>query len=126
MLRLPIPMQHTSDFPILQYADDTLIIMEGCPVQIFFLKSLLNTFAASTGLKVNYAKSMMVPINITQDRIQHLANTFGCSVGSFPFIYLGLPLSLSKPNVEDFQPVVARCEKKLLSTSIYLSQAGRL
>ena len=39
---------------------------------------------------------------------------------------MGLPLSLSKPNVEDFQPVVARCEKKLLSTSIYLSQAGRL
>ena len=32
LLRLPILVQHALDFPILQYADDTLIIMEGCPV----------------------------------------------------------------------------------------------
>jgi retron-type reverse transcriptase len=30
LLNLPIPLQYTSDFPILQYADDTLIIIEGC------------------------------------------------------------------------------------------------
>ena len=101
-LKLPIPVQHTLGFPILQYADDTLIIMEGCPVQLFFLKSLLNYFATSTGLKVNYAKSMMVPINIQQDRLQLLATTFGCSIDDFPFTYLGIPLSLSKPCGEDF------------------------
>ena len=83
-------------------------------------------FSSSTGLKVNYNKSMMIPINIQQERIELLANTFGCSIGSFPFTYLELPLSLSKPKIEDFQPVVSRCEKRLLSTSIYLSQAGRL
>jgi hypothetical protein len=30
LLKLPIPLTFTSDFPIIQYADDTLIIMEGC------------------------------------------------------------------------------------------------
>jgi hypothetical protein len=30
-LNLPIPLSSTSDFPIIQYADDTLIIMEGMP-----------------------------------------------------------------------------------------------
>lgn len=28
-LNLPIPLQYSTDFPILQYADDTIIIMEG-------------------------------------------------------------------------------------------------
>jgi len=64
LINLPIPLQYTTDFPILQYADDTLIIMEGCGRQLFIPKALLNTFAASTGLKVNFAKSMMVPINL--------------------------------------------------------------
>lgn len=39
-LNLPIPMIHNQDFPILQYADDTLIIMEGCPNQLIHLKSV--------------------------------------------------------------------------------------
>ena len=30
LLNQPIPLNYTSDFPIIQYADDTLIIMEGC------------------------------------------------------------------------------------------------
>jgi hypothetical protein len=29
LLKLPIPLEFTSDFPIIQYADETLIIMEG-------------------------------------------------------------------------------------------------
>lgn len=69
---------------------------------------------------------MMTPINVDAIRLQLLACTFGCATGSFPFSYLGLPLSLSRPSVEDFQPIVSRCEKRLVSTSIYLSQAGRL
>ena len=67
-----------------------------------FLKAILNTFAESIGLKVNYSKSMMVPMNVSEQRLQHLANTFSCSTGSLPFTYLGLPLSLTKPTVADF------------------------
>lgn len=51
--------------------------MEGCNNQLIFLKSLLNSFAGFTGLKVSYAKSMMVPTNLTLDKLDHLANTFG-------------------------------------------------
>lgn len=29
-LNLQIPLKYTQDFPVLQYADDTLINMEGC------------------------------------------------------------------------------------------------
>jgi hypothetical protein len=126
LLKLPVPLQYSDDFPILQYADDTLIIMEACGNQLFILKALLQSFASSTGLKVNFHKSMMVPIKILEDRLNHLAATFGCATGSMPFTYLGLPLGLTKPKVDDFLPIVSKCERRLVSTSLYLTQAGRL
>lgn len=125
-MSLPIPLSYSTDFPILQYGDDTLINMEGCPSPLMHLKSLLHTYDTSIGLKVNYFKSMMIPINITEDRINFLAQKFGCYVGQLPFTYLGLPLGITKPKVADFLPLVTRCERRLVTTSMFLSQAGRM
>jgi len=36
LLQLPIPTGTANDFPIVQYADDTLIITEGDTRQLFF------------------------------------------------------------------------------------------
>jgi hypothetical protein len=58
-LKLPLNVRYTTDFPFIQYEDDTLLIMEACPLQLFTLKSLLNTFADSTRLRVNYYKSCL-------------------------------------------------------------------
>lgn len=109
-LNLPISLQHSQDFPILQYADDTLIIMEACPSHMLHLRNLLMDFSNSTGLKVNFSKSMLVPINLNDNNTTSLAQFFGCRVGSLPFTYLGLPLGLTKPKVIDFLPLVTRCE----------------
>jgi hypothetical protein len=89
LLRLPIHVGYTSNFPIIQYIDDTLLVMEACPMKLIVLKAILNTFADSTGLKVNYSKSSMIPINLILDRLAHLAATFNCQVGSLRFTYLG-------------------------------------
>jgi hypothetical protein len=126
VLRLPIDVGYTTDFPIIQYADDTLLIMEACPQQLFVLKKILNTFAYSTGLKVNYSKSSIYPINISNERLSHLAATFNCQAENMSFTYLGLPLSLNKPTVQDCMPLVHRMERKLISTSIFLTQGGKL
>lgn len=126
LLSLPIPLQTNPDFPVVQYADDTLIILEGDTRQLLFLKSVINTFSEATGLKVNLKKSMMLPININDQKLDHLANTFGCSKGSFPFTYLGLPLGLTKPVIQDYLPLINKCESRLGGVSALLSQAGRL
>lgn len=91
-----------------------------------FLKELLNKFGESTGLKVNYEKSFMVPINVQEQKFDELATSFGCSEGSLLFTYLGLPLSIDKPTVADFKPLVTKCEIRLVSISSFLSQASRL
>jgi hypothetical protein len=125
LLRLPINMWYTSDFPIIQYADDTLKIMEACPQQLLVLKSILNTFADSDGLKVNYSKSNMIPINLSPGRLTHLAAIFNCQEGSLLFTYLGLPLSDSKSTIQEFLPLVHRVERRLISTAMFLTQGRK-
>jgi len=100
--------------------------MEGDLVQLFFLKTVLSNFSQSTGLKVNYNKSLMLPINVPEQRLKLLANTFGCQTGTLPFTYLGLPLGTTKPRIIDFLPLVNKCERRLGGISDLLNQAGRL
>jgi hypothetical protein len=95
-------------------------------LQLFSLKAILNTFAEATGLKVNYFISSIYPINLSQEILDHLAAIFQCQTGNIPFTYLELPLSLNKPIVQDCLPLVHRVEKRLISTSILLSQGGKL
>lgn len=125
ILNLPIP-QPSSDFPIVQYADDTLLILEAEAKQLFCLKAILNSFASSTGLVVNFSKSLLVPINVPAEKTQVLARTFGCQVGTFPFTYLGLPLGTTKPKIEEFAPLLDRVERKLSACSTFLSYSGRV
>jgi hypothetical protein len=126
LLNLPLSILNDHDFPILQYADDTLIFMQADENQLLHLKEILQSFAESTGLQVNFEKSFMVPFNITEDRLNTLINTFGCTKQTLPFTYLGLPLSITKPSVAHFWPLVSKCERRLVNFSTFLSEAGRL
>jgi hypothetical protein len=73
ILRLPLARGGGENYPIVQYADDTLLFMEACPRQLMVLKSLLNTFVASIGLRVNFQKSRIYPINVEQEKMEILA-----------------------------------------------------
>jgi hypothetical protein len=126
ILRLPLPNACGTDFPVIQYADDTILILDACPKQLFFLKAMLNSFAESIGLHVNYHKSNIYPINASDQKLAILANTFPCKVGAMPFTYLGLPLGLKKPNLGAFLPLIQKIERRLVSTSVFLSHASRL
>jgi mannosylglycoprotein endo-beta-mannosidase len=121
----PLPIPGTR-FPIVQYADDTLLILQACPRQLLALKEILKVFGEATGLKVNYSKSCLLPINIDDYHLQFLANTFGCSVGSLPFAYLGLPLGTSRPTFQDLSPIVDQMERRLNASARFLDYGGRL
>lgn len=126
LINLPLPLPFDSDFPVLQYADDTLIFMEGDINQLQHLKDILHSFAESTGLKVNFAKSFIAPINVSEERLDTLASVLGCSKQTFPFTYLGLPLGITKPSVAHFWPIVNKCERRMVNFSSLLTEAGRL
>jgi hypothetical protein len=78
LLKHPLDLPHTSDFPIVQYADDTILVLEASQRQLFCLKEILQTFSQLTGLQVNHSKSCLLPINISNEKASQMAGVFGC------------------------------------------------
>jgi hypothetical protein len=126
LFEVPIPSSELDQYPIIQYADDTILIMKASQRELFTLKGLLESFSQSTGLRVNYKKSCLVPLNLSDEKAQQLAGVFGCKLESLPFTYLGLPLGTTKPRVEHFGFIMSKTERKLTATSNFLTHAGRL
>jgi hypothetical protein len=126
LVSMPIACPSYPDFPVIQYGDDTLVICKADASQLICLKSLFQSFATSTELKVNYSKSNMIPINMNELRLQHFALTLNCQTGSLPFTYLGLPLGLRKPSIEHFLPMVQRVQRILCGIADFLNYGGKL
>jgi hypothetical protein len=122
----PINRAACPDFPVIQYADDTLVVMRANSSELICLKAILHSFTESTGLKVNFNKSCMMPINMDELRLEHFANTLSCKKGQLPFTYLGLPLGITKPSLEYFLPMVQRVEKRLCGIVDFLDYGGKL
>jgi len=95
-------------------------------MELFTLKGLLESFSQSTGLRVNYKKSCLMPLNLSTEKAHQLAGFFGCKLESLPFTYLGLPMGTTKPRVEHFGFIMNKVERRLTATSNSLSHAGRL
>jgi hypothetical protein len=74
----PLKNDFGGDFPVIQYADDTLVILPVDPTQLEHLMSLLEAFAVSTGLKVNFGKSLLISINVEEHKCPILTNALGC------------------------------------------------
>jgi hypothetical protein len=125
-LHRPLALQCSSSFPIVQYADDTLVVMQEDILQLNFLKDLLQRFGEATGLRVNYEKSNLIPINIPDDRVSLYTSALNCQLGNLPFIYLELHLSISKPPKEYFLPPIQCVQRRLPSCAMYLNYGSKL
>lgn len=64
------------DFPIVQYAYDTLLLLQADGRQLVFLKALLHRCADFMGLRVNYQKLQMYPINVSGEWMLQLSCIF--------------------------------------------------
>jgi hypothetical protein len=73
----------------LQYADDTLFIGEACMENLWCVKAILRWFELMSGLKVNFAKSRLLGVEM-EDSFLHVTSKFlNYKIGKFPFIYHG-------------------------------------
>nr|XP_016438177.1 PREDICTED: uncharacterized protein LOC107764153 [Nicotiana tabacum] len=110
----------------LLYAHDTLIFCEANIFQILYLNLTLQLFEALSGLYINKQKSIIYPVNHVSN-IEELAGIIGCSIGSLPTTYLGLPLGSKFKSYDIWNGVVENFEKRLTSwQQQYLSMGGRL
>jgi len=76
------------------------------------LRAVLTWFWAVSGLRVNLAKSSILPTRHV-DNIQLLAGVLGCNVDAFPTTYLGRPLGAKFKEKAIRDLIVKRFEKRL-------------
>jgi hypothetical protein len=95
-------------------------------MQVQTISNLLTCFELVSGLKVNLAKSTLMPVGEVSD-IGVLAEISGCEVGSLPITYLGMPLGARFNNKACWNEVVEKFVKTLASWKMsYLSKGGRI
>jgi len=95
-------------------------------IVIKWLTCTVSFLGLRLGLRVNLAKSSLLPAGEV-DNIQLLAGVLGCSIGSFPSTYLGLPLGVRFKEKAIWDPIIGRFEKRLSGwKASYLSKGGRL
>ncbi|RVW16672.1 LINE-1 reverse transcriptase-like [Vitis vinifera] len=110
----------------LLFADDTIIFCEARQDHITYLSWILVWFEAASGLRINLAKSEVIPVGEVED-IEMLAVELGCKVGTLPSVYLGLPLGAKHKATAMWDGVEARMRRRLaLWKRQYLSKGGRI
>jgi hypothetical protein len=111
----------------LQYADETICIGEATVENLWTLKAILRGFEMVSGLKVNFWKSSILGINVSQD-FMRLASVFlNCRIGSILFKYLGLPVGAKIRREATWEPLMNSLRKRLGSwKNRFLSLEGRI
>jgi hypothetical protein len=97
----------------LQYADDTILFSDINRDHLMNLKGSLAIYEQLSGMRINFHKSELIPINLDQEQIHNIAHIFSCPVGDFPIKYLGVPLHFEKLRREDIQPLVDKIINKI-------------
>jgi hypothetical protein len=110
----------------LLFANDTLVFCGAIPDHLRYLQVLFLSFEAVSGLKIIWAKSVLVPVGQV-DNMDELAGILGCGVSSLPLKYLGLPLGALVKAKSIWDDVVDKIERRLASWQrMYLSKGGRV
>jgi hypothetical protein len=112
---------------LLQYADDTIICLDNDLSKARNLKMLLYIYEMMASLKINFMKSEIFMINGDDDIKMQYANLFDCQIGTFPMMYLGVPVSPYRLRIADWIRLEEKFYKRLDSgKGSSLSIAGRI
>jgi hypothetical protein len=112
---------------ILQYADDTLCIGEASVDNLWAIKAVLRGFEMASGLKVNFWKSCLFGMNVSNEFLTMASDFLNCRLGLLPFKYLGLPVGANPRLCSTWKPVVDAIKGRLCSWgNKYVSLGGRI
>ncbi|GAU26497.1 hypothetical protein TSUD_361300 [Trifolium subterraneum] len=90
----------------LQFADDTLLLGVKSWANVRALRAVLVLFETMSGLKVNFNKSMLVGVNISNSWLCEAASSLRCKVEKIPFLYLGLSIGDDPRRLGFWEPVL--------------------
>lgn len=77
------------------------------------LARILRCFHAASGLKVNFNKSKVFGIGVSDEIISQSARILGCEAGSFPFQFLGVPVGANMNRIKNWDVIVEKFNSKM-------------
>lgn len=95
--------------PALLYADDALFFIRPNDQKLQILTCLLIAFQNISARASTNKNCVGFLINVQAQ----LAQFMGCKAGSFPFLYLGLPLSHQKIPKKAYYPIIDKIKRRL-------------
>jgi hypothetical protein len=98
---------------VLQYADDTILLIQDVPQQAVNLKLMLYLFESMYGLKINFEKSEVLMILEDDTKQKFYAELFNCQRGSWPIKYLGTPVCARRTSVSEMRFLGEKTKKKM-------------
>jgi len=108
----------------LLFANDTLVFCEAYTSHLCYLGVLLLCFEAVSGLKVNLAKSLLVPIG-NVDNVAKFATILSCGTYSLPMKYLGMPLGVCDKATSIWDDIIVKMERCLANRKNVVFVQGR-
>ncbi|RVW55331.1 Transposon TX1 uncharacterized 149 kDa protein [Vitis vinifera] len=110
----------------LLFADDTIIFCKAEREQVSNLSWILAWFEAASGLRINLAKSALIPVGQVEE-LEEMAAELGCRLGALPTVYLGLPLGAHHKTSSSWDGVEERMRRRLAQWKRqYISKGGRI
>jgi hypothetical protein len=97
----------------IQYADDTILMVDGNDASIVNMKLILYCFEWLSGLKINYHKSKAYIFGMGQKDKRRIANMLNCQLGELPMKYLGIPLDTTKLGREALAFLPGKISKRI-------------
>jgi Rad3-related DNA helicase len=79
--------QNGDELSILQYAYDTILLLDDDLEKAKNLQLVLSAFQNLSGLKINFHKSEVFSFGETKERVSGYVELFGCKEGTRPFRY---------------------------------------
>jgi hypothetical protein len=76
------------------------------------LKCVLMLFEQMSGMRINFHKSEIIPLNLYDALVHEISHVLNCPVGKLPLKYLRVPLHFDKLKREDLQPVIHKMIKR--------------
>lgn len=110
----------------LAFADDVMIFFDGSPTSLQGITQTLAEFHRISGLEMNREKSGIYTAGLSNSDSDEIS-TYGFITGTFPFRYLGLPLTHKKLRKADYSPLLDSLSSRFNHWAAKtLSFAGRL
>ncbi|GKV06521.1 hypothetical protein SLEP1_g18404 [Rubroshorea leprosula] len=99
----------------LQFADDTIVFGKASEENIWAVKCIMRIFEIVSGLKINFGKSLLMGINVSNDWMKKMSIIMNCKQGVLPCKYLGMPIGGRYRSIAMWKPIIDAFKKKLAS-----------